>query len=101
MFAQIDLHHVPLCINATRRRNRHYEERVRNVEQASFVSVVMSASGGMGKAASALYGRVAALLAAKKFEQYRHIMAYVQCKLSFSLLVLCVSEVAGNCSHVP
>ena len=66
----MDLHHVPLCINATRRRNRHYEERVRNVEQASSVPVVMSASGGLGKAASALYAKVAALLAAKKSEQY-------------------------------
>ena len=38
------------------------------MEQVSFVPVVMSASAGMGKAASPLYARVAALLATKKSE---------------------------------
>ena len=76
-------------------KRRHYEERVRNVEQVSFVPVVISASGGMGKAASPLYARVAALVAAKKSEQYCHVMAYVRCKLSFSLLKSCIMCLRG------
>eukprot|EP00117_Sycon_ciliatum_P023019 scpid36326/ scgid19687/ len=51
-----------------REKRRHYEERVRQVEHATFVPAVMSASGGMGKAATALYKRVASLLAAKRGE---------------------------------
>ena len=39
---------------------------------------------------------VAALLAAKKSEQYCHVMAYVRCKLSFSLLSSCSMCVRGS-----
>ena len=57
--------------------------------------MAMAASEGMGKATSALYARVVALLAAKKSEQYCHVVAYIRCKLSFSLLRSCIMCLRG------
>ena len=71
-------------------KRRHYEERVGQVEQASFVPVVMSASGGMGPASTALYKRIAHLLAENRGEHYSHVMAFVRCRISFSLLKSCI-----------
>ena len=54
----------------------------------------MSASG-MGKAATALYKRVASLLAAKRGEQYSHVMASIRCRIAFSLLRSCIMCLRG------
>ena len=54
---------------------------MRQVEQASFVPAVMSASGGMGPASTALYKRIAHLLAEKRGEHYSHVMAFVRCRI--------------------
>ena len=48
------------CLTATFRRHegdkcRAYEERIREIEQRSFMPLVSSSSGGMGKAASVTY----------------------------------------------
>ena len=78
-----------------REKRRHYEERVRQVEHATFVPAVMSASGGMGKAATTLYKRVATLLAAKRGEQCSHVMAFIRCRITFSLLRSCIICLRG------
>ena len=65
------------------------------MEHATFVPAVMSASGGMGKAATALYKRVASLLAAKRGEQYSHVMAFIRCRIAFSLLRSCIMCLRG------
>ena len=36
-------------------KRRLYEQRVREVERASFVPIILSATGGMGKQASVFY----------------------------------------------
>ena len=43
-----------------------YEQRVRDVERTSFTPLVMSTTGGMGKAASTFYKRFASMLNEKK-----------------------------------
>ena len=53
-----------------REKKRKYEERVRHVEHASFVPAVLSASGGFGRSAIALYKRIASLMADKHKEAY-------------------------------
>ena len=66
---------------------RHaYEERVREVERGSFTPLVFSSLGGMGKAATVMYRRLANLLSVKWNSSYSLIMGWLQCSLSFSLL---------------
>eukprot|EP00117_Sycon_ciliatum_P043751 scpid86346/ scgid4394/ len=50
-------------------KRRRDEERIREVEKASFVSVVMSASGVAGKAGTVLYKSLAAFISDKGKDQ--------------------------------
>ena len=43
-------------------KRRLYEERVRDVEQATFIPLIFSTTGGMGKPARSFYRRLAILL---------------------------------------
>ena len=49
-------------------KKRSYEQRLREVEHASFMPAVFSTTGGMSKSASSLYKRIASLLAEKTCE---------------------------------
>ena len=74
-------------------KRRAYEQRVREVERASFTQLVFAASGGMGKAATVFYKRLAALLAQKRHQPYSTTMGWLRTVLSFALLrseVLCL-----------
>ena len=48
-----------------RSKIRGYEQRVREIEHGSFTPLVMSVTGGVGKAASIFYKRLASMLADK------------------------------------
>ena len=68
-------------------KRRKYEERVWEVERATFVPAAMSTCEGIGKAASALLKRIAVLIAEKKGERYQSVMrAFIRYKLSFFLM---------------
>ena len=74
-------------------KRRTYEQRVREVEHASFTPLVMSLTGGLGPAASNTYKRLGSLLSAKWDEPYSRIMAWLRYCLSFSLLrssIMCI-----------
>ena len=74
-------------------KHRAYEQRVQEVERASFTPLVFTASGGMGKAATVFYKRLAALLPQKRHQPYSTTMGWLRTALSFALLrsaVLCL-----------
>ena len=82
--------HTTVYRRHEKEKRRCYEERVREVEHATFMPVVLSASGGMGRAATSLYRRIALLRAERRKEQYYHVISYVRCRLSFALLRSCI-----------
>ena len=59
---------------------------MREVERGSFIPLVFSSLGGMGKAATVMYCRLANLLSDKWNSPYSLIMGWLRCSLSFSLL---------------
>ena len=65
------------------------------MEYATFMPVVLSASGGMGRAATSLYRRIALLRAERRMEQYSDAMSYVRCRFSFALLRSCTMCLRG------
>eukprot|EP00117_Sycon_ciliatum_P042614 scpid35295/ scgid0921/ len=67
-------------------KRRAYEERVREVEHASFSPIVFSASGGYGKSASAFFKRVASMLADKRKEPVSSLLAFIRSRPFPSLL---------------
>ena len=77
-------------------KKRSYEERLREIEHASFVPLVFSTTGGMGKQSASLYKRIASLIAEKSGEPYSVVMSFIRCRLSFALLRASVMCLRGS-----
>ena len=74
-------------------KKRQYEQRIREIEHASFTPLVLSATGGMGKAADVTYRRLAAMIAEKRDQPYNQVISLIRCMVNFSLLrseLLCI-----------
>ena len=56
------------------------------VEKASFVPLVFSTTGAMGKEAVLYHKQLATLLSKKRSVSYSEAMAFVRCKLRFCIL---------------
>ena len=65
---------------------RAYGDRIQHVDQGSFTPLVFTTSGGMGPKAKCFYSRLADILAEKKKQPRSHVVAWMRCRLSFSLL---------------
>ena len=75
-----------------REKIRAYDQRVREVEHATFVPLVMSATGGLAKQATNYYKRLASLLADKWDQPYSSTLYWLR---SFSLLRSAVQCIRG------
>ena len=76
-----------------REKRLHYEQRVLEVEHASFVPFVMSCTGGAGPCATVVLKRHGALLAEKHNSSYSTVMGLLRCRLNFALIrssVMCL-----------
>ncbi len=77
-----------------RQKQRQYEERVRNIEHASFTPLVFSTSGGASRLTTTFLQHLASQLTAKEdAATYSMVMACLRTQLSFCLLrssVLCL-----------
>ena len=67
-------------------KRRAYEERIRDVEHGTFTPLIFSATGGLGRAATVTYRRLASQLADKWMEPYGIVMGWLRCQISFSLI---------------
>ena len=72
--------------NHEREKRRKYEQRVCEVEHASFVPLVMSCTGGAGPCATVFLRRLAALLSDKHHSNYSTVMELLRVRISFALL---------------
>ena len=82
------------CYNrAEKEKDRKYGDRVRQVEHASFTPLIFSVTGGTSKLTTAFLKRLAARLSEKRDTPYSVMMAWLRCRLGFSLLrsaILCL-----------
>ena len=81
-------------------KRREYQQRVQEVEMASFVPLVFSASGGLAPAATITFKRLAALLADKWSMQYSTVMGWLRCRIGFALQRASVMCLRGSRRHV-
>ena len=65
------------------------------VERASFVPIILSATGGMAKQASVFYKRLASLLSKKRKTTYSTTINRLHCTITFSLLRSAVQSIHG------
>ena len=83
-------------------KKRAYDERIREVEHASFTPLIFSTSGGVGPAATIVYRRLATLIAEKQKQPYSRTLHWLRCKLSFSLLrssIMCLRGARSSIHH--
>jgi hypothetical protein len=81
-------------------KRRAYNQRITEVEQASFSPLVFSATGGMGRTATTVYQRVAALIAKKKTQDYNQTLLWIRSRLSFALLRAAIMCLRGTRSRL-
>ena len=98
--------HRELPLEAAHRRNeqekmRAYEERILHVDHGSFTPLVFTTSGGMGYMAKCFYSRLADLMAEKKHQPRSHVVAWMRCRLSFSLLRSALLCLRGTRHSIP
>ena len=63
-----------------------YASRILEVEQATFVPLVFSTTGGMAAECKRYHSRLAELVATKKGESYATTMSWIRAKVLFALL---------------
>ncbi len=66
-------------------KKRAYEQRIIEVEHASFTPIVLSASGGLAKGATIFYKRLATMLAEKWDQPYSTTIGWLRCITSPSV----------------
>ncbi len=77
-------------------KKRAYEQRIKEVEHASFTPIVLSACGSrLAKGATVFYKRLATMLAEKWDESYSSSIGWLRCTISFSLLRSAVQCIHG------
>ena len=76
-------------------KKRKYNDRIVNIERASFTPLVFTTSGGMGKECHRFNKRLAEMIAVKQKQPYAHVMADIRTRLRFALLKATVVAVRG------
>ena len=76
-------------------KRRSYDQRIREIEHASFTPQVLSATGGLAKQAEVFYKRLASLLASKWDQQYEKTLSWLRCKLCYCLLRSAIQCIRG------
>ena len=76
-------------------KKRSYDQRIREIEHASFTPLVLSATGGLAKQAEVFYKRLASLLASKWDQQYEKTLSWLRCKLCYCLLRSAIQCIRG------
>ena len=77
-------------------KRRVYARRVREVEHGSFTPLVLSATGGMGRASEVRFKHLAFLISSKHQESYSGVMSWLRCTLGFSLLRSAIMCLRGS-----
>ena len=76
-------------------KKRQYDQRIREVEHSMFTPLVLSTTGGMGRAATTFYKRLATMLSKKKDVPYSKMIGWIRCCMSFSLVRASVMSIRG------
>ena len=83
-------------------KKRAYEQRIREVEHATFLPLVFSTTGGLAREANTFYKRLASMLASKWDHTYGSTLWWLHCRLAFSLLRSSIQAIRGarsSCGH--
>ena len=84
-----------LYIENENQKKNMYNDRVINVEKATFTPLVFTTTGGMGPECARMNKRIAELISEKKGEKYAQVMQYIRTRLRFALLRCILVAIRG------
>ena len=84
-----------VCLRQEKEKRQQYEQRICEVEHGSFTPLVFSTTGGMGRAVSVTFKRLAAQIAEKRKEAYSQVVAWIKTLVSFSPLRSSITALRG------
>ena len=85
-----------LYSNHEKEKMRKYNSRILTVEKGSFTPLVYTTFGGWAPQAVRYHKRLAQMIAAKKNEEYHHVMNHVRTRIRFALLRSVLVAVRGE-----
>ena len=109
VFFDVRIFHPTASSNATakdpflkheKEKKRAYNQRVIDVEKATFTPLVFSTSGAMGEEAAKFNKRLATLLSIKRNISYSDAMSFIRRKLRFSILRTSLIALRGFRGHI-
>ena len=74
-------------------KKRQYAQRVMEIEQGTFTTLVFMTTGGMADERVKYHSRLAELIAKKKGESYSSAISWIRAKVSFAIVrsaILCL-----------
>ena len=77
-------------------KSNKYEQRITEVEKATFCPLIFACTGGAGPSASKALKQLASKLSARKEVSYADIISYLRTKISFALLRSFVLFIRGS-----
>ena len=82
-------------------KKRAYEQRIREIEHATFSPLVLSATCGLAMEANTFYKRLASMLASKWDHNYSSTLCWLRCRLAFSLRssIQAIRGARSSCGH--
>jgi len=103
MLPQTGIQTCQQCIRSmSAPRDRHMKKESEKYKNATFTSVVLSATGGLAKEANTFYKCLAFMLASKWEHNYSSTLCWLRCRLPFSLLWSSIQAIRGarsSCGH--
>ena len=79
-----------------REKKRAYNQRVVQIERATFTPLVFSTTGGMAPECTRYHKRVAELISNKTGEEYSKVMNYMRTRVRFTLLKSTLLAIRGE-----
>ena len=73
-------------------KKRQYDQRVREI---TFTPLVLSTTGGKGRATTTFFKRLALMIAEKRDIPYAQTLNWIRCRLSFALLRASIMSIRG------
>ena len=83
-----------------RKYDQRIPSRIHEVEHASFTTLILSCTGGLGPQVTTSYKCLASLLSAKWNQAYSLTIMWLRCRLAYSLLRSSVMCIRGARSHL-
>ena len=74
-------------------KKRQYNRRILEVDRGSFIPLIFSTTGGMGRECNSFIDALATMLAEKRYQPFSNVINWIRTKISFALtrsMILCI-----------